>query len=380
MMLIKTQAQLSQFLESVSVNKTLPSTLESRITILSRIREELSKLSKSNAARSFSLFIKKGVNELKTERLERARPIGLVGHFGPGNFAINAAYSWVAGFICGNTNIVRVSRKASSEDIEIIEAISRILIEKKVRDVFVMCEEADQTVKNISRVVDARVVWGSDEVIGKIRKMEVKARCRDLLFASSNSLCLFNIDLFEEQNLSHQNYIINALANDLFLADGAPCTAPSCLVASSGRYSADITFRKGMQILKKSEAAYNTREPSSLVLFNSQAAFLQEQSAEKGYQFCSVKDSTLKVCRSSIIKDDKLLYRSLFIVPCSDVWVALSDLKNRPSTVTHYGFQEGITQIGDVTGSYRVVDIGQAHAFNFNWDGIDLIASLSLWR
>ena len=327
-----------------------------------------------------SVFIKKGVNELKTERLERARPIGLVGHFGPGNFAINAAYSWVAGFICGNTNIVRVSRKASNEDIEIIEAISRILIEKKVRDVFVMCEEADQTVKNISRVVDARVVWGSDEVIGKIRKMEVKARCRDLLFASSNSLCLFNIDLFEEQNLSHQDYIINALANDLFLADGAPCTAPSCFVASSGRYSADITFRKGMQILKKSEAAYNTREPSSLVLFNSQAAFLQEQSAEKGYQFCSVKDSTLKVCRSSIIKDDKLLYRSLFIVPCSDVWVALSDLKNRPSTVTHYGFQEGITQIGDVTGSYRVVDIGQAHAFNFNWDGIDLIASLSLWR
>ena len=78
-----------------------------------------------------------------------------------------------------------------------------------------MCEEADQTVKNISRVVDARVVWGSDEVIGKIRKMEVKARCRDLLFASSNSLCLFNIDLFEEQNLSHQDYIINALANDL---------------------------------------------------------------------------------------------------------------------------------------------------------------------
>ena len=227
-MLIKTQAQLSQFLESVSVNKTLPSTLESRITILSRIREELSKLSKSNAARSFSLFIKKGVNELKTERLERARPIGVVGHFGPGNFAINAAYSWVAGFICGNTNIVRVSRKASSEDIEIIEAISRILIEKKVRAVFVMCEEADQTVKNISRVVDARVVWGSDEVIGKIRKMEVKARCRDLLFASSNSLCLFNIDLFEEQNLSHQDYIINALANDLFLADGAPCTAPSC--------------------------------------------------------------------------------------------------------------------------------------------------------
>ena len=42
--------------------------------------------------------------------------------------------------------------------------------------------------------------------------------------------------------------------------------------------------------------------------------------------------------------------------------------------------REGITQIGDVTGSYRVVDIGQAHAFNFNWDGIDLIASLSLWR
>ena len=60
MMLIKTQAQLSQFLESVSVNKTLPSTLESRITVLSKIREELSKLSKSNAARSFSLYKERG--------------------------------------------------------------------------------------------------------------------------------------------------------------------------------------------------------------------------------------------------------------------------------------------------------------------------------
>ena len=136
----------------------------------------------------------------------------------------------------------------------------------------------------------------------------------------------------------------------IFLADDAPCTAPSCLVASSGRYSADITFRKGMQIPKSpSRIQYKGAVISRLIQLAS--SLLQEQSAEKGYQFCSVKDSTLKVCRSSIIKDDKLLYRSLFIVPCSDVWVALSDLKNRPSTVTHYGFQEGITQIGDVTGS-----------------------------
>ena len=48
--------------------------------------------------------------------------------------------------------------------------------------------------KKFSSICDARLIWGGNDTINKIRKYPVKEISRDLAFADRNSFCIFNTE------------------------------------------------------------------------------------------------------------------------------------------------------------------------------------------
>ena len=55
-------------------------------------------------------------------------------------------------------------------------------------------QDNDNFTKLISTKCDARIIWGGDETIKKIRNFEISPRTIELTFADRYSLCIINSD------------------------------------------------------------------------------------------------------------------------------------------------------------------------------------------
>ena len=126
--------------------------------------------------------------------------IGLIFHRTPSNIPTNFMYSLIFGLISGNTNIVNVPSRKFKEIKIICEEIQYLLKKNKHSKVQKMIKiirydsKDNQITNSISKISDARLIWGGDETIKELRKVETKARTIDVPFADRYSICIINSD------------------------------------------------------------------------------------------------------------------------------------------------------------------------------------------
>ena len=107
-----------------------------------------------------------------SENNEKAR--GLIFHITPSNIPTNFAYSLLFGLLNGNANIVKVSSK-EFEQVKIFSNALKLLVKKKKFEIFkkmikiVRYENNEKFTQEISLKSDARLIWGSDQTIEKIK-------------------------------------------------------------------------------------------------------------------------------------------------------------------------------------------------------------------
>ena len=97
-------------------------------------------------------------------------PLGTLFHISAGNVELLAAFSIIEGLLTGNINIVKL---ASSDDGLSVMLLKKLIdIEPLLKSfifVFDIVSDDIKTLKKISRLSDALVVWGSDEAIRAAR-------------------------------------------------------------------------------------------------------------------------------------------------------------------------------------------------------------------
>ena len=50
----------------------------------------------------------------------------------------------------------------------------------------------DEFTKQVSKICDARVIWGGDKTISEVRKFPISERAYDISFADRYSFCVMN--------------------------------------------------------------------------------------------------------------------------------------------------------------------------------------------
>ena len=151
---------------------------------------------------------------------------GVVFHIAPSNVPVNYAYSLVAGLICGNANIVRISSKIYSQVTIINRAIKETLKEcEQIAPYIILVRyEHDKQLNDIfSSMADVRVVWGGDTTISEIRKSVLNSRATEITFADRYSLAVINADTYLE--MDHMQ-VARDFYNDTYLTDQNACTSP----------------------------------------------------------------------------------------------------------------------------------------------------------
>lgn len=308
---------------------------------------------------------------------------GITFHIAPSNIPMMFMFSVVVSLLAGNSNIVRLSSKYFPQT-DIICRILKKLFEERyqnIADRIIICQypHSEEITGYFSKICNSRIIWGGDNSINEIRKIQIPSYAIDLPFFDRFSFAVIDADAYLASNTKSK--IAEQFYNDTYFTDQNACTSPQ-LVIWRGKEHAE----------EASEAFWKELK----IVVDKKYEFQSVQAVDKLSAMCDFAidhhegrliEDDMSLCRMRIDK----LYSQLKDYRCpggyfyeyiTDNLQDLSVLMTREcQTVDVYGIER--REILDVMkknhgqGVDRIVEIGHTMDFGLQWDGFDFIYSLS---
>lgn len=302
-------------------------------------------------------------------------------HIAPSNVPVNFAFSWAFSLLAGNANVVRIPSKGFAQVEVICRAIKECLSDLgDERNLFVAYASQGDTTALLSMNVDARVIWGGDETVRRIRAMDASPRCIDVAFPDRYSVAVMDDSRLAALDDAELASLVHGFYNDTYLMDQNACSSPR------------VVFWAGNDEEQRSRFWTALREKA-----HKDYALQPAVATEKYVQICrDVIDGILcerlndfdgylevvPLC-DEVDDYDQLRGKGGYFYECevgafSEV---ASRLGAKCQTVTCFGvdpfpLRETLMEIG-CKGVDRLVPVGQAMDIDIVWDGFDLIETLS---
>lgn len=332
-------------------------------------------------------FRKSEIERLKLQFLKKVEenketiftPIGKVFHIAPANVDTIFVYSWAISFLCGNSNIVRISEQKNELALRIIKCIQGIM--KKNEDLrnsnyFITYSHNDNITEEISQWCNHRVIWGGDETVKAIRPLHLNSYASERVFGSKFSYSIISNEWFASLSEEVLTQLSSRFFNDIFWFDQMACSSPHIIfwVGNNNTSKKSIeVFNKALEKeIKKRGWSISLPQAVKRLNFTFDKVVSSDLSVDFSHEgFTSLeiknyKDLGREICGGGLISH--LSINSLFDV--------VDFVKNTDQTITHSGFDKNeLTKFAKLAGSKgiaRIVPVGEALSFNIIWDGYDL--------
>jgi Acyl-CoA reductase (LuxC) len=312
---------------------------------------------------------------------------GLVFHVGPSNVPVNFAYSLVAGLLAGNANIVRVPSADFIQIRIIAQAVDTLLSQIEYQDLkdhirLVRYDRhANDITAHFSGSSDVRVIWGGDDTVENIRHHPLPARAFDVTFADRYSVCVVGAERYLAEGKAE--VIAQSFYNDAYLFDQNACTSPHLVLwlgnETNVQQARDL-FWSHLHTLAQSRY---TLEPRSGVDKLAQA--LHFAARHPGTRIVPCQDNFITRIELENLDpgiedwhgNSGLFYEYVL----TDLNELLPIINRRYQTLSYTGLDKSELQAllvkGRAPGIDRIVPIGRTLEFSLQWDGYDLIRTLS---
>ena len=165
---------------------------------------------------------------------------GLSFHIAPSNVPVNFAYSLAAGLLAGNACVV----KASSRDFPQTRIICRVMdallrgahaaLANHVCVVIYPRDRQDVT-EMLSAQCDARIIWGGDETVRRVRMAPLPPRAVEVAFPDRYSLLAVDAKSVLALDGKALAAAARGFYNDTYLTDQNACTSPRLVYWLGGR-------------------------------------------------------------------------------------------------------------------------------------------------
>lgn len=362
--------------------------------IINFLNDISAKILKSKKCNKFSDLVtfafwcrKKNIQTLsykyKSNNLVMGR--GCVLHICPSNVPMNFAYSLAFGLVSGNNNIVKLPSKNFIQVKYFLEVINHILRKKKFSSLkrrikFIKYRHEEKISRSLSKIVNARLLWGGDETIRLFKTFETKPRCVDLCFSNRVSGSIIDLDKLKKLKLKQLENIVLKFYNDSYLMDQQGCSSPK-VVFWLGKKNIKVK-EKFWQILSD---IVDQNYGFDLSLTNKKTEFMSEL-VLKEKKIENIKFKNLKVIRyqkKNLENIDELQssYGIFLEVKLSNISKIKKLINERFQTLTYYGIEKkkltNLISKNNLKGIDRIVPFGRAFDMGHVWDGIDIILSLS---
>ena len=307
---------------------------------------------------------------------------GIVFHSTPSNVPVNFAFSFAAGLLAGNANIVRLPGKPF-EQVEIISDAIRQLLHTSHQNmapyiVFVKFPPVKEITDTFSALCNVRVIWGGDMTVAELRNSKIPARTTEITFADRHSIAVIDADAYLDAE--QKDTIIQNFYNDTYFSDQNACTSPRIIFwqgAKKEEAKADFWNRvhekaireyslAPVQAVGKLNATYSVAADKKVKVEHSDDMFITRLDVDK------IDKDLMNYKYNSGFYFEKEIEKLSEIVDVCDV---------RCQTLTYYGVKEEdfreFLESSRPIGIDRIVPMGKSMDFALVWDGYDLIRQMS---
>ena len=310
---------------------------------------------------------------------------GCVLHICPSNVPMNFAYSLAFGLISGNNNIIKLPSRNFYQVKYLLEIFDYILKKKnfaliRKRFKFINSGHEEEISRSLSKIVDARLIWGGDETIKLFKQFETKPRCIDLCFSNRVSGSIINLERLRKLNTKKLKQLVFKFFNDCYLMDQQGCSSPQ-VIFWLGKKNNQLIEGFWNMLTEIVENNYDF----DLSLTNKKTEFTSELVLREK-KLSNLKFKNLKVIRFQMKNLDKIgklenKYGAFLEVKLSNASKIKKYINERFQTLTYYGIEkEYLTNLiskNNLKGIDRIVPFGRAFDMGQVWDGFDIILSLS---
>lgn len=307
---------------------------------------------------------------------------GIVFHSTPSNVPVNFAFSFAAGLLAGNANIVRLPGKPF-EQVTVISNAIKQLLETKHQNiapyiVFVKFPPVKEITDTFSALCNVRVIWGGDMTVAELRQSKIPARTTEITFADRHSIAVINADAYLEAE--RKDTIIQNFYNDTYFSDQNACTSPR-IIFWQGEKKEEAKADFWNRVHEKTVKEYTLAPVQAVGKLNAMYSVASQKKVHVE------KSDDMFITRIDVDKIDKDLmnykYNSGFyfekdIENLSEI-VDVCDV--RCQTLTYYGVKEEdfrtFLEEARPIGIDRIVPMGKSMDFALVWDGYDLLRQMS---
>jgi hypothetical protein len=323
---------------------------------------------------------------------------GIAFHIAPSNVAVNFAYSFVAGLLSGNANIVRLPSKDFDQVRMICDAM-RSALDSNLRnyicfiqyehnqeitdylssicDTRIICNQ--EITDYLSSICDTRIIWGGDQTIATIRRSLLKARANEITFADRYSICLIHSEEYLKE--PNKKSIAQGFYNDTYLTDQNACTSPR-LIVWMGEKIKDAQETFWNELYKLVEVKYPLQPVHAVSKYSN---LCLQAASNQGVQLEKSKDNLILRIKVDSISKDLMKYKGncgfFMEYEAKQLEELLPLFTSQLQTISYYGYDtkviQNVVKTSGARGIDRIVPIGKTMDFALVWDGYDLIRSLS---
>ena len=340
---------------------------------------------------TFAYFCRKAhlarLQEEYAGRLDGRLGRGVVFHIAPSNVPINFAYSLTAALLSGNGSIVKASSRDFPQTRIVCRAMEKLLTEDFAPLAPYVCvvtypREAQKVTEAFSARCDARVIWGGDETVRRVREAALPPRAVEVTFADRYSLLCIRPEAVTALSEEALERLAKDFYNDTYLTDQNACTSPRLIY-----WVGEGDSREASERFFRAVGAYARQryELAPVVAMDKLTAACRAAMKLEGAEIVPGPDNWVTRVRVKALCPELYELRSpggFFLEYAAPTLDALRDFVTpRVQTLSYLGLSpEELSRFvleNGLTGVDRIVPVGHTMDFALTWDGYDLIQTLS---
>jgi hypothetical protein len=320
-------------------------------------------------------------NELAPQGGAACLARGLVFHIAPSNVDSVFLYSSLLSLLCGNVNLIRISRGAGPQLAFVLDKLARTLEQSGLADrFFVVTYEHDDAITSlISSYCHMRVVWGGDATVRKIRSLPLRPTASELCFPDRFSAAMLRAEAVSGLEAAALDELCSRFYNDAIWFAQQACSSPR-LVAWIGGAEECAAARQRFwqafdQVLQRKEYENTPGMAMDRLVTACLAATEPSHRETAALQFPTriLLDSEPLAAVKHYHCGNGLFYEQCFgTVP--EFLRTMTD-QEQTLSVFGYGAQEMALSLGELPmrALDRITRVGQALDFGYIWDGCNLL-------
>lgn len=312
---------------------------------------------------------------------------GVVFHIAPSNVPINFAYSLAAALLSGNGSVVKASSRDFVQTRIVCRAMEKLLTEDFAPLAPYVCvvtypREAQEVTEAFSARCHARVIWGGDETVRRVREAALPPRAVEVAFADRYSLLCIRPEAVLALSAEELERLAKDFYNDTYLTDQNACTSPRLIY-----WVGEGDSREASERFFRAVGAYARQryELPAVTAVDKLTAACRAAMKLEGAEIVTSPDNWVTRVRVKALCPELYELRSpggFFLEYAAPTLDALRDFVTpRVQTLSYLGLSpEELSRFvleNGLTGVDRIVPVGHTMDFALIWDGYDLIQTLS---